>query len=375
MMNFIKTYVWILFPFIFLSGSLFLESPQKEIRHTILVSHPGEKTKISTTLVEVQNENGLPIKYYTDVESVICLEKVCKVIPVRIIWNNLGEYQEYKLKEGEILEKYEDDFFESKDYIKLQSILSNQASPFKEVFIEDVLTVPNENDYEEVDAISGATALELDEKDTVPGAALTCYTLWHWANGNLVSVIKSITAKSASTKQLQDFLVDKNNAYYSLAIYELKVRREYKKSIINATIDRVLQDDSLLKSTFEYINLAPSEIYFFIIKEVFFKGKKEQKLAAIKSLKYSSFKISKTFLDNFSQELTSLKSFQEVTALLELIQDKNLKSVKVIENVVPLLNRDFLIARRAYWFLKNKKLLPSQELLVRDFYNKNKEKL
>jgi hypothetical protein len=376
MIHFIKTYIWVLLPFLFINGSQLTGNVCKEIYHVILVEHPGEKTKVSVTLVEIQNEAGLPIKYYTDVESVICLEQVCKVIPVRLFWNNLGEFQTYTLKEGEVLEKYEADLFDKSDYTKLHTILANKESPFKGVFIDEVITVPNElEDHQEEDAISGATALELDEKDTVKGAALTCYTLWHWANGDLVSKVKEITAKSASVNQLHVFLADEKKDYFHLSINELKFRENYEESILKAVINRVLVDESLLKKGFSYFNLAPDSSYFCANKEVFFRGEKNQKLAAIKSLQQSESNISESYLDAFSYEFKNLTSYQEVSALLELMQSRNPNSSKVIDNVFPLLNADFLIARSAYWFLRDKKVSAEVVQKLTDFFSKNKERL
>ena len=161
MINFVKTYLWILLPLFLISGAEVPLNSTKPIQHKIVVNHPGEKESVAVILNQNVDENGLPTDYYMDVQSVICLEQVCKVIPVRIFWNNLGEYQRYELENGATLEKYEDAIFDPEDYPKLHSILANIASPFKDVYIDEILTVVDD----ESDAISGATALELDEED------------------------------------------------------------------------------------------------------------------------------------------------------------------------------------------------------------------
>ncbi|MDO7173128.1 hypothetical protein [Mariniflexile sp. AS56] len=365
------------FPFwiFFQSGSDVSNNYDIKIQHTFYVNHPGEKEPMEVVLIEIQNKDSLPIQYYMDVKSVICLEQVCKVIPVRIFWNNIGEYQNYKLKEGATLEKYEADLFESEDYVKLQSILSNKNSPFKEVKLDEVLTVVDETDFEDVDAVSGATALELNENDTVAGAALTCYTLWHWANGNMVALIKKNTTETVSNEQLLDFLNEKNKDYYLLALNELTKRKVYGEDFTNAVLNRVFKDANLLRASFKYIETAPKSIYFSVVKNIFERGGQEQKIAAIKSLHASPFEISKAYLDLFCVQIPNLKSFQEVMVFLELMQSRNANSTKVIDCTIPLLDANFLIARRTYWFLINENLDTLQQQKVEAFYIKNKDKL
>lgn len=341
----------------------------------MVIKHPGEKEPVKAILEEVQNENGLPIEYIMDVYSVICLEEVCKIIPVKLYWNAVGVYKKYELAEGETLEKYEADLFEPEDYIKLQSVLSDDYSPFKEVYIDEILTVPDEHGNEDVDAVSGATALELDEKDTVKGAALTCFTLWHWANGDVVSIIKNQTGVSASEEQLREYISHENNVYFHIALEELQNRDLFTKPIIETIIKKVLKDDTLLRTSFNYLKKASPELYFYAAKRLFFEGGKEQKLAAIISLRAINYEIPDAYLDNFSSEINKLNSYQEVSVLLGLMESKNQNSKTVIENVLPLLNADFLIARRAYWFLSNQKLNDEQQRVVNHFHERYQSKL
>ncbi|QVY65630.1 hypothetical protein [Polaribacter sp. Q13] len=375
MIHFIKIYFWILVPLLLISGVDIPVDPYKTIQHKIEITHPGEKEAVTIILIQNIDENGLPISYYMDVQSVICLEKVCKIIPVRIFWNDIGEYQKYELEEGATLEKYEDAVFESQDYLKLQTILANVNSPFKDVFIDEILTVVDKHSDEDTDAVSGATALELDEKDTVPGAALTCFTLWHWANGDIVQKIKEITGESVSEQQLKVFLVDENQAYFKIALHDLERRKNYTTPFIKVITKRVLEEEILLKSTFAYIEKAPANIYFSATEEVFVKGKTAQKLAAIRSLKLINYKVSSSYLDRLSNQIPKLSSYQEVSFFLDVIQAKNPISKKVVENVLPLLKSDFITARRAYWFLKNQQLSATQKELLQNFEKENKSSL
>lgn len=375
MISIIKIYSWFLIPFLLFFNLKTNQRSYKTIPHEVVIKHPGEKEPVKTILEEIQNEEGLPIEYTMDVYSVICLEEVCKIIPVKLYWNAIGIYKKYELEKGETLEKYEADLFEPEDYIKLQSILSNDDSPFKEVYIDEILTVPAEHGNEDVDAVSGATALELDKKDTVPGAALTCFTLWHWANGDVVSKIKKQTGLSASEEQLQEYILNKNNAYFDIALTALQNRDSYTKPVMNTIIKKVLKDDTLLRASFNYFKKAPPELYFYSAERLFFEGGKEQKLAAIQSLREIDYEIPNNYLNGFSSEISKLNSYQEVSLLLGLMESKNNNSKTVIKNVLPLLDADFLIARRSYWFLKNQLLSKEQQEKLKTFFEVNKNRL
>lgn len=367
--------IWLLLIPLWLFTSLKTDKQTtKTVSHTVYVNHPGEKTLVEAILNEVKNVDGLPVEYFMDVTSVICLEEVCKVIPVRLFWNNIGDFVKYELEKGATLEKYEDDIFEFEDYNKLRRILLNKNSPFKEVYIDEILTVPDElNDG--IDAISGATALELDEKDTVPGAALTCFTLWHWANGSIVSNIKNITGASLSNKQLLDFISKENKTYFNISLQQLKKRNLYAIEHINPVYNRLLNQAECLKLGLAYLETAPMEVYLQTVQKLLSNGKKEQKLSVIRSLNNTKQDIPTTFLDTVSKEFSNLKSFHEVSILLELMQAKNAGSETVINQVLPLLNGDFIAARRVYWFLKNEKLNLTQTKLIQDFYKDHKDRL
>ncbi|MBC3759185.1 hypothetical protein H7U19_12260 [Hyunsoonleella sp. SJ7] len=374
MISFVKTYLWLFLPILLLYNFEKRQAINKTILHDVLINHPGEKKPVNAILQEIQNEDGYPVQYVMDVYSVICLKQVCKEIPVTLYWNNIGEYQKYKIAKGRTLEKYEADLFEPEDYLKIQSIMANPNSPFKDVYYDEILSVPQESDIDDLDAVSGPTALELDEKDTVPGAALTCYTLWHWANGEVVSKIKNITGKSLSLTQLQDFILKENETYFNIAINELNRRDLFSKEIIDTIILKVLKDEALLKKAFGYFEKAPSELYYDATKRLFFEGSKKQKLVVIQSLQNAS-DVPKIQLDDLSTTFGSLSSYQEVSMLLNLMEKKQHYSEILLNNVVPLLESDFLIARRVYWFLKNHKALNANEQDLEVFYQKNKSRL
>ncbi len=336
-MKSIKTYI-ISLPMIFLFLGLKKVALNSEIKEfAITINHPGEKEPIQVILYQVVNDDDFPVQYYMDVPSVICLEQVCKIIPVRLFWNDLGEYQKYELEQGATLEKYKADLFEPEDYKKLQHILSDKNSPFKDVYYDEILTVPTVDD---TDAVSGATALQLNEEDTVPGAALGCYTLWHWANGEIVQKIKNLTGATL-TKQQKLQLVNQNKAvYYNVII------QSFNKDKIDAEL----------------------------IDQVFKKGNTSHRLQVF-NLFHHSKNTSVKILESMSKTLVINKNYQEISSFLTLLEAKKIHSLSIIKDVFSLLKSDFIIARRVYWFLQNQTISEEQKQTLKGFYQKNKNKL
>lgn len=345
---------------------------EKTNQYNLVVNHPGEKKAIEIVITQILNEEDFPVSYYMDVPSVICYEQVCKIIPVKLFWNNLGEYQIYELEPQSTLEKYKADSFEPKDYIKLDRILSNKHSPFKDVLYHQILTSPDDND---VDAVSGATALILDDEDTVPGAALGCYTLWHWANGEIVDKIKNLTGKSFSEKQLKDLLSEDKKHFFPVVIQELSKRNNYLTSFVELVIQKTLEEKILIQQSIEYLEKSPQNVYYASMEKIFIKGNENQKIHVLRSLMKSNYTLERPYLSRLSNHASSLKSLQEVSLFLEVVQLKNPVSEVVIKNIFPLLKSDLVIARSVYWFLKNQKTTVDQEEELKIFHEQNKDKL
>lgn len=358
------------------NGNIEQNSNSIEIKHKVQVHHPGkgDDNIENQILVEVRDKNEFPTEYYMNVESVICFDSVCKIVPVRIYWNNIGEYNRYEIDDGITLEKYEADLFEEEDYKKIHSILSDLNSPFKDVRADEILTIVDET-HNDVDAISGATALELDEKDTVPGAALTCFTLWHWAHGEIIPIIRQKTAESCKPANFETYLTEGNQNYKLFAIEKLTNIKFYNDVLIDATINQATNNSALLKPAIKYIEEASSDVYAKAINDLFQKGNQYQKLATINSMVNTEKNLSKEYLNKLSQYLPKSNSYQEVSLLLKLMEDKNPNSQDVIKHALPMLDKEFLIARRVYWFLKDQNLDKKQLRLLKKFYRKHKDQL
>lgn len=344
------------------------------IKHEVSIKHPGEKEAIKGILVQIPKANGMHNAYYMDVESVICHLDYCKVIPVRIFWDDLGVFQKYTLKEGATLEKYKDDVFDDEDYIKLTSIMSNQKSPYKDVYINEIIRVVDTND--DVDAYSGETAIVFDPKETVAGAALTCFTLWHWANNNdMKRIINTITAQSASEEQLKNFLQLASESYPFLSIQEAKKRQWYTPEFVHLVLTKTFAEPKFLKPAIDYIEHAPTAVYTKSIKEFFNTGDETFKIATLRSLKKLGNKISKPYFDTYCSNISTLNAYPVLVNYLEVMSIHNPNSKQINKQALSLLDENFITARAAYWFLSDQQLDTPQQQRIDRFYKKNKERL
>lgn len=188
--------------FLLLFFSFGFKPETKEIKHKIQVIHPGKDLKepVETILVERLNKNNKTLEFYVNVESVICSDNSCKIVPVNIFWNANGEYNRIELEEGGYLEKIKGVEFNEADYLKLDGILKNKNSALADYDINEIINKNNKSKQQgfnfnfnaDFDAVSGATIITINESETIVGATLTSYTLWHWVNGPIPQIIKKI---------------------------------------------------------------------------------------------------------------------------------------------------------------------------------------
>jgi hypothetical protein len=376
-LRFAKIFIFLMVPIsVFFQNRMDLaNSITKKIRHTVQVHHPSNGDYAEEfKLIEVRDDNGLSVSFSMKVKSVICFEAVCKVIPIWIRWNNLGEYESYARVRGAKLEKYEDDFFTKEDYKKLDSILSNIDSPFRDVEPDQILTVPDET-HNEVDAVSGATALELDEKDTVPGAALTCYTLWHWAHGEIISIIRQKFSESCDDHDFNTFLNGDNDDYKYFALEKLTQNKTYSEKLIHSAITQGTEHSALLKPVITYFEEASNAVYFQAIEELFLKGDQKQRILALSSLLSTKKLATDGYFEKWHQYFSELESYQEVSIFLRIIENKNPNSKGIIKYALPMLDKELIIARRVYWFLNEQYLDKEQQKIIKKFFKTHKEQL
>ncbi|WP_158966334.1 hypothetical protein [Paraglaciecola sp. L3A3] len=231
------------------------------VKHSVSFNHKGNKSKkpIQASLYEGKNSQG-ETEFYMDVNSVFCGENVCKLDKVRIFWDELGVYQKFELADNIRLEKGNAEDFEQQDYIKLDGILRNPSSGLAELYPAELVNQNRGGNV--VDALSGAT-VSIHNEDTVKGAIWTCYTLWHYANGELSQVIRDISGKQHSLTELTAALLTHTDLTYQIFALEQLTRIGFVDDQTRAVITggELLHQVALYPNIMNYIEALPKHQY------------------------------------------------------------------------------------------------------------------
>jgi hypothetical protein len=361
--------------FLFFGWSIPEKAVVCETNYVVEVLHPGidmvetvDKTLVRSTCSLIE-----PAEFYMDVESVVCGDLQCRIDIIRIYWDELGFYKRIKLPNGVELEKAEGASFSQVDYKKMDSILSDRNSSLKDV---QKYEVTGSETSEGVDALAGAT-IALDTKSYVKGAVWTCYTLWHWVNGNITTTIRDITGESMTLNALVNDLQENSMTKKIFALEQLIRLNFHESKVTNAVLQLKFEENlKLQKLIIDYIEQLPSVDYFEAI-ECLLKGENEKiSVLALQSLLNTSKEPSEDFLNTLSKQLVSSNSFQQIDLFIRILEIKELVSPSINKHMLTILMQsDFILARRVYWFLSKQELSKQNKNQLQFFYNNNSEKL
>lgn len=351
-----------------------------KIIHQVKVLHPAidKDNAVDCELVEEILSDGTK-QFYLDVDSVNCGEEICKVVTVRMFWDELGQYVKYELQEGEGLEKKEGAPFTKEDYKKLEWVLNNKNSELEHVF-KDELVVSDfvEHGNVDVDAVSGATST-VSPDETVEGAVWTCFTLWHWANGEMVSEIRKITREKLTNENLiERYLNHHDSDYKTFAIESLGLRKAFDSITISEIEKQAIASEyKVFKVGLAYIESLPKEAYYTSVSHLFHQGDYKKRVACLNSVSETNKGENTVYYNDLSKGIASF-SYQEVEMFLTNLKQNNFTSPILTQNLIELLKADnFLIARRAYWFLSHQEELldKKQRKKLKKFRKKYKDRL
>lgn len=372
-----STHILIIFLFLFsISGAAegICQNVNSEITHVISVLHPGISAKdpVECNLIESKSPYASSSHFYMDVESVVCGSKECKIVTVRIHWNELGAYSKIELRNGADLEKNEGKPFSKTDYEKLESILKDKDSPLQTYYKYELV---NNSHANALDAFSGAT-VEIDKTAIVEGAVWTCYTLWYWANGETVTEIREITAQKYSDEKLIALLKGSNSAYKKFAMEQLILRGNYSGEAQIAVLNASFESQLLGKKSIEYFEKSTSGVYYSSFEKMYLKGNLELRRALLNSMISTRLSVVKGVYEKVSEKNILSDSYQEIDLFFTLLDAKNYVSEIIIQNSLTLLTHEnFIIARRAYWYLKKQDVTENQLHQISKFKNENSYRL
>lgn len=175
-------------------------------------------TTIEHQMQLLMNEKGLPLLYYADIQTPVCIDGLCKPVYVEMYWDLLGQYAGYGVYPDQLLTKYDHDLFEAKDHLTLHQLLVDQNSVLgrrKLIELYDTKTTRTESiKFKEVavDGISGATKKEI-KASIVEGGLYSCYKLWHLAYGAAAEEMQRRLPSIYSDTLADYFLNSSHRAY------------------------------------------------------------------------------------------------------------------------------------------------------------------
>ncbi|VGO13622.1 hypothetical protein PDESU_02179 [Pontiella desulfatans] len=363
-----------------------VESDQayRVVPHRIVVKHPGIDANKPRphSLSQALDERGYPVGYSMEVDSVVCLDGLCKVVRVMMDWDALGGFRGYFVADGSVLEKAlvpdrnaatkkmawtglpggipsERDqawaAFTEEDHAKLHRILRDRSSVLRTQRISELTGY---RDKSRVDGMSGATPLTLREA-VVEGAALSSYHLWHWANGGVGEAAMELTHQNCSAELLESFLARDDPRFILFALEHLQRHQLFAPSFVSQVIDVMSGGDQVhIDAGLAYLRsaLPDSDAFYEKLARLFKQSDGETRIYLL-GLLGAELTISGAQLDKFSEGLTETDTYYELHLFLNLIEKHQHVSEPLLMEVSRFLeNENFFIARRAYWYLEKQSL-------------------
>lgn len=350
-------------------------APSTIIPHSIQIKHLGISLteKIEQTLFEVKNEKGQSEAFYMDVETVVCGDAQCKIDIIRVFWDELGFYSHLVLPAKVELEKADGKHFDQKDYDKLDEILANKKGSLKDVYKEEVV---GSESSDGVDGISGATII-LNTNDYVAGAVWTCYTLWHWTNGDIYSIIRNITSDNLSRDDLMVLFKNDSTKEKVFALEQMSRRELHQPEVVELVVENAPSNNyELTKLTIDYIENTSDTIFAEAIQTLLQQSTSKQRTPYLNALSTTKHPLPTSFWESISAFLTNWNDYPSINQLLNLLAQNKVVSASILNEMIGLLKQeDFILARRAYWFLEEQTLNQQQQQIRHSFFLKNQDRL
>lgn len=332
---------------------------------------PSNMGPRSGNVVQVFDAKGDP-RYFMDV-SLPVFADTKETVTVRLHFDPLGNYERYELPSGGRLTKRGRIPFSPDDHKKLHEILSDPNSPLKSVNW-DQITMPKSSGAagDKVDGISGATVLT-KRGGVIVGAAYTCYTLWHWSHGEVVNVIREMTASASDKQDLIRYLHSGQYPYVAFAADQLQTRKLFDAATIDAAV-HVMRHGSaeLLGPVLSYLAKAAKETgtdcFLRCRDDAYLVVDSNKRVQFLEALRDFTRELPSDYLERFSGWLARADSYYEVHLLLTLLERGKVSSAEIVSAAMSLLeSKDPLIVRRSYRYLKAQKLSQSQQQKLEKF--------
>lgn len=300
-------------------------------------------TLVTHTMNLLRNDDGLPLLYYADILTPVCIDGICKPVYVEMYWDLFGQYAGYGEYPDKILSKFDHDDFEKDDYDKLHGLLNDANSILGRRRLSQLYDISQEREImikfkgQEVDGVSGATKKEI-KTAIVEGALYSCYTLWHLSYGEAAEKIKENLPKIYNNALANHFLNSGHDAYHMYGMENL-AKEDFHDRVPELT--QVLKNSKPVTRKYT-LKKMPKELYnesmivdqlYGNISDLDFNAR----TLLIKNLKYSNEKaanalstqmdvMSKNQLKSFLNSVSEIPDFQSPIVLSNLKKSTTEKS-------------------------------------------------
>jgi len=167
-------------------------------------------------IYEYRDSTDILEGYTSHIVTPVCEDQLCYDAELDLYWDILGNFSHFDVASEKPLTKNNHVPFDQSDYKLLRKILLTKSPSFIHLWRNELIIKSVSTDSTQADGMTGATTKAV-KKDMVEGAAFTCYTLWHIANGGIAFEIQEYTKKKLDENVARKLLVSqKAEAHYFL---------------------------------------------------------------------------------------------------------------------------------------------------------------
>ncbi len=312
---------------------------------------PERSNRVQSVVLRL-DENGFPEEYRLFLQTHVCLEQTCKRLDVTLFWDALGQYSRLEYPGQTPLTKSDHKEFRREDYDRLDAILKNKDSVLSAYPLSTFVPSP-EPAAAEVDAITSATPQSVQDA-VVPGAAYTSWVLWHWVNGGIADQLFARTLPYCSVDYLNHCLLSTDLRFVQFALQHLLDNELYDLSYREAcfqTLEKSGRANGQL--TLQYIERLPQDSEELNQRLMALIGVNDGSSRLIIDYFETLPNLTPAFWTQMAEHLEQVSSYQDVHAILKLLENRTDGSEAIRLAVAKLITSDNrFIARRAREFLE-----------------------
>lgn len=328
-------------------------------------------------VVAKHDERGMPSGYSLAFQTHVCIDEQCRMVYVTMHWDALGFYQRLEYPAELPLTRRKHEPFTQEDYAKLDKILQDRDSILSSYPLEVLVAPQVAADALDIDGWSGATPQTIKDA-VVDDAAYTTWTMWHWANGQIVPRLRALTERQVTPDYLRHllrstdrhaldfalrYLSDHGCVQWSMAdeVFDLLERSSEREHVVMALkwLSGTVEDQQQLHDRLIQAFVRMSSNYSPLVLEYF---------GNVADLPAET-------LEGLTAVLGQIPYFQ-VHLTLRLLDSKSFFSERVEANIAALLDHEnFFIARRASQHLAQQTLSDASRQRLEAFREQHRDRL